>query len=890
MAAETTGTRLSRRARALALAAFRRTVARLDSRFPPGAADTLARDFDALQRDAFLSGGWPALMRVWLDEARSLIGLIRPLPRQPRSALTMGFIQDLREALRALARARGFSLIAMATLAAGIGVTSAGFAVFDAALLRPLPFRDADRLVQVAEWPSTGGGGNVTVAPSAFAEWRARATSFDQLEARITGTAVLTDAGDPVEVRVARVTPGYFALLGEDAVRGRVFGAADAEGGPCLAVISHALWQRRFAVNASIAGGSLSLDGAPCTIAGVLAGDSALDRAPVGVYTVLDLRAAIAAGWGRQLTAIGRLRNGVTLEQASGEMAAIAAAINPARGAAGDGWTTRIFPLRDRIVRGDARRLASIALAAVAVVLLVCCVNVAALFLSRAIARRHESAIRRALGASRWRTARHYLAEAAVLAAGGAIAGWVVGFWTLRLFVSLLPAGVIPPEVPLAMDWRVLAFTAAAAGGAALVCGLLPLLGSTPEASEIRAGGRSLTASRRTGALQHALLVVEIALATTVLAVAALLTVSYERLMAQPPGFEADRVFTARLAVSGPRYESGAAVAAFFERVLETARQAPGVAHAAAVTSLPLDGWLWGTRFVIDGEPQGAAPPAAHIQSATPGYFEAFRIAMRAGRPFRATDTARAAPIAIVNETLARRFVADGKAVGRLLRLGSADSTPLEIVGVAADVKTGGLGDAPLATPEIYVPHAQQPTPVMFLAVKTERDDAGAVLSHLRAAVRAADPLVPLGAVTPMTERVGASASLQRFRATMVALLGGIAGGLALVGVYSIRARQTHARMGEFGIRIALGATRASIIALSLGAGGRPIALGLALGLASAFGLARVIESWLFGIAGTEAWILAAPAAVLGLAGLAASAIPARRAAKADAAAVLRLG
>lgn len=885
MAAEAIRSLAHDRALRVARCVFAFAVRRLRARFPADSADAATGVFDALQREA-AAAGWMPLVRVWAAEARSLATLALRRPRS-RSSLTMGITHDVREAARALGRAPGFSAIAIATLAIGVGVTSAGFAVFDAVLLRPLPYERADRLVQVAEWP-TGGGGNWTVAPQAFLEWRERAQSFERFEARIGGSAVLTGPDGPVQVRVERVTPGYFAALRSTPAEGRLFSDADRAGGPCVAVIGEGFRQRHFADAGRVAGTSLALSGTPCEIVGVVASDAAVDRQVVDVFTLLDVRAMAAADPdGRNLRTLARLADGVSLEQAAAEMQAIAALTNAARGQAGEGWSSRVFPLRDIVLRADTRRLASVALASVGIVLLVAAVNIAALFLSRTVARSHETAIRRALGASRWRTARLSVAEAGLLGTLGAGLGLVLAAWTLKLFTGLMPAATLPPQVAIGIDWRVLLFTSAVTIGVSLVCGLLPALGSTPEAAGIRAAGRSLTASRRTGLLQHGLLVAEVALATVVLSSAALLTISYQRLTAQSAGIDAAHVQTARLGLSGPRYASGQAVAGFYTQVLDDIRRSPDVVSAGAATTLPLGGWLYGTRFLIDGEAADGIPPSAHILSATPGYFDALGIALRAGRAFDDADAAQSAPVAIVNETLARRYIT-GHAIGRRMRLGAADGSPITIVGVMADVKTYGLGDPALATPEIYVPHAQQPAGTMSLVIKTRSDDARAALAHARDAVRRADPMVPLGTVVPMTVRIGASASLERFRATMVGLLGAVAGLLALVGVYSIRARQTHARMGEFSIRLALGATRAQIVGLNLRTGGRMIGVGLAIGLAASFAATQLLEAWLYGVDGREGWILAAAALPLGLAGLAASAIPARRAARAEAAAVLR--
>jgi len=859
---------------------------RLQSRFPGDSVDAVVDVFDALQRDASARGLMP-LLRFWAAEMRSLAA-VAARSSSRRSSPTMGLMNDLREATRALARARGFSAIAIATLAIGVGGTSAGFAIFDAVLLRPLPYEDADRLVQVAEWPTTGTGGNWTVAPAAFLEWRDGARSFEQLEARLGGSAVLTGHDDPVTVRVERVTPGYFRALRAVPIEGRLFSDADRADGACQAVLTAGFRQRALADAGRAPATTISLDGVPCEITGTVADDAVVDRQGADLFLLLDVRAlAVANPEGRNLRTLARLSDGVSLQQATDEMQSLAALTNAARGPSGEGWTSRVFPLRDLVMRADTRRLASVSLASVGIVLLVATVNIAALFLSRNVARTHETAIRRALGASRWRTARLSIAEAGLLGLAGAAAGLVVAAWTLEVFSSLMPAGTLPAQVAIGIDWRVLLFTAAVTLVVSLICGLLPAFDSTPEAMGIRAGGRSLTTSRRTGLLQHGLLIIEVALATVVLSSAALLTISYQQLTAQSPGVDTARLQTARLIVPGPRYASGQATAGFYAQVLDDIRRSPDVVSVGAATSLPLEGWLYGTRFLVDGEATDGVPPSAHILSATPGYFETLGVPLRAGRAFDATDAAHATPVAVVNETLARRFIS-GDAVGRRMRLGSSTGTLLEIIGVVADVKTYGLGDASLATPEIYLAHAQQPASSMALVIRTRTDDASGALAHAREAVRRADPLVPFGPVIPMTARIGASASLERFRATMVGLLGAVAGLLALVGVYSIRARQTHARMSEFCIRLALGSTRRQVVALNLLTGGRVIATGLTIGLLASFAATRLLATWLYGVAGFEGWILAGAAAVLGLAGMAASAIPARRAARADAAAVLR--
>jgi putative ABC transport system permease protein len=586
----------------------------------------------------------------------------------------------------------------------------------------------------------------------------------------------------------------------------------------------------------------------------------------------------------------------VSVAQAHAELAAIAADFNATRGPAGQGWTVAITPFRDVVLRQDTRQLAWMLFAAVAVVLAVACVNVASLSLSRAVDRGRELVLRSALGASRWRVFRLLMVESVLLALAGGAAGILMGSLALRLFLALVPPGTLPAEAAVALDLRALLFTAGLAMAAAFVFGTLPAWrGSAGSpARALAAGGRGCSPSRASGRFHTTLLAIEVALAMVLVTTATLLGVSFGRLTGVSPGFVTTDIQTAQVSVPATRYPDATSVAAFYERVVDAIRRQPQVQHASAVTSLPLGGWLFGTRFVVEGVPADPArPTSAHIQHATRDYFETFGIPIAAGRSFDSNDTAQAPLVAVVNQTFVKRFIGDGPALNRRVTLGIDTTAGLRdqawtIVGVAGDVKTGALSDRDLATPEIYVPHTQSPMPALFLAARAAPGRTADAASALRTAVRSVDPDLPISAIVSMDERLGRSVNTQRFRTSMIVTFAALAGVLATLGVYAVRARAVRARRREMGVRAALGATRADILRLLVGQALRPVAAGLLLGAGASLLTSRALRQWLFETDATDPVVLTVAAAALGGAALLASWLPARREAGADPLAVLR--
>ena len=796
----------------------------------------------------------------------------------------MDFLRyDLRDALRALLRSRAYMAAVVVTLGVGIGVNTAIFSLADAVLLKPLPYPQPERLVRVAEWPHTGG--NFTMAPAAYLAWRDQARSFTHFEARVGTVLAIARSNTVEEVSGLRVTPGYFDMLGITPSEGRAFTADDARpGAACVAVVS-----RRFqATRGDDPKAPLRINGTPCDVVGVLPADSVYDRVRADVYQPLAFDAAQAQNQGRTLTVLGRLRDGVAIETASSEMASIAAAFNATRGSAGRGWTTALTPLRDVLIGADVRWLARVLFAAVVAVLLVGCLNVSGLSVTRTIARRRELAIRLALGASRMRLFQHVIAESVVLAALGGTAGLLLGSWGLRAFLALAPAGTVPAEADVSLDGRALLFTAVIALATALLSGIVPAArGTSAPASEALSGTRTAGPSRSTALVHRSLLVLEVALAVILVIGATALVTSFLRLTSVDPGFHPGQVLTTRVSLPSERYRTAEQVANFYRSLLDELRRTPGVEHAAAVTSLPLGGWRFGTTFFVRGESFDAArPPSAHIQHTSDGYIETLGLSMAEGRWFTAAEAERGPRLAVVNETFARRFVTGGSAVGR--QLGQpGDSAEWEIVGVVRDVKTGSLADRANATPEIYVPHPQAPAPSMFVAVRGS--EVSTLAGALRTGIRAVDREVAIGTMLTMDDRLDTSVARDRFRMTLIGSSAVLALMLACLGIYAVRAQAVASRLREMGVRLAMGATPRQLLATVLRQGMQQVMTGIVLGTIASAWLASALEPWLFSTRVSEPRVLLMAAALFALAGFAASWIPARRAAKVDPLVLLRI-
>ena len=877
-----------------AAALFRLGVRRTRHHYPPGSDAAMSAHFEAAQAAAWDAGGVLGLVRYWIDEARSLLRLRARRDSAhdsgaPDAAFrpAAGLQHDVRDAWRALAGSPGYTALVVTTLAIGIGANTAIFSIVDALLFKPLPYAAADRLVRIAELHPTGGWN--TVSPENLVAWRRAATSFAGIEARHAGTARLAMivGNEPSEVVAARVSSGYFALLGVAPQAGRLFTSGDdLSRGPCEVVVSHRLWTARFGASPGAIGSGIRLGSEACEIVGVLPRDSVFDRTLADVYTAIVLD---PDEQGHFLNVYARLRPGVTVEQAGAEMVSVAAAVHRARPERQFEWSAEVRPLRDVVVRDDARRLVWVLFAAVGVVLLVACVNVAGLTLSRGIARQREVAVRMSLGASRWRIIRHLTVEGLLLASAGAALGLLAAAWMLTGAEAVLPAGALPAEAMAALDWRTLGFTAAVAVATALLAAFLPAWQTTRTAASdaLRAGGRSVAGSRGVRRLHALLLAGEIALATVLIAGAALLVVSFSRLVNVNPGFPAERLLTFNVLLADSRASDDARLVELYARIVAELDRLGNVESAAAITSLPLAGWRYGTTFAVEGVPNDAnRPSAAHIQVALGPYFETIGIPIVEGRSFPAFQRADGQRELVVNQTFARRFLTGGPAVGRRVRVGGPADPAWTVVGVMQDIKTGSLDDE--TPPEIYVPFAQSPNASVAFAVRTATEDPRAVLRDVASAVALVDPSLPIGSVRTMHERLSVSVELQRFQTATMTGLAGMALIIACLGVFAVRSQAVAGRTREIGIRLALGSTPRDVLRLSLGQGAPPILIGLVVGMAVAIYGARVIERWLFDTPSADPLSVGAAALLIALAATAASWIPARRAARVDPIVALR--
>jgi len=805
----------------------------------------------------------------------------------------MSFLTDCRQAWRALMHTPMFTATAVLTLALGIGANSAIFSLVDGVLIKALPYPEADQLVAVAELPPSRVRN--TVAPLSFLAWQESAHSFTGLAARQSDSIVMLDGGAPEEIRAARVSVSYFDVLGVPPALGRAFAAGDGQpGAPCVMLLSDRLWARRWARDRNLIGESIGLSDGACQIVGVLPPGSAFDRVPFQAYTPLAFTRANAPR-GHFLTVIGRLRSGTTAAQAGQEMAVLAASINREDPVKAD-WSAQVEPWRDTVVRADSRRLVLVLFGAVAVVLLVACINVASLALVRASARRRDVSIRLALGAGARRLFSHYLAESLLVVSAGGVLGLFVAQWCVAAFMALSPAGTLPSEAAVALDWRAVVFTGLVIIIVSVVAGSVPAWQSLrATASEaLRGESRTTTPSVSTRRTQSALLMVQVALAMVLVTGAATLGVSFARLTRVDPGFDPRGMVTFRLSAP-PSGRSDEQVAMFHAQVLDELRRQPAAASVGGSTSLPLHGWLYGTTVRVDAvAPTDPAHMNAHVQHVVGDYFDALGIPLKEGRAFSDADQRSPAKVAIVNDTFTRRFIGEGPALGRRLHLGISNTgsggppVTWEVIGVIRDVKTGGLGDAALLTPEVYVPFGQAPMPTVSYVARARDARVAVTLDMVREAVERIDSTVPIGAFEPGDALVEDSVVTQRFRTMLLMAFAGLTLVIAVIGVYAIRTQAVVSRLREVGIRLALGATRSQVMYLVVGQGLRLVSAGIALGLVASYAARSAVQQWLFGVDVYDALPLVLAMATLGGAALVASWLPARRATRVSALESLR--
>ena len=807
-------------------------------------------------------------------------------------------LQDLRYGVRVLLKSRGFALVAVVTLALGIGASTAAFSVVHAVLLRPLPFPEQERLFIAWKSDATSANPFVELSVPDFRDWQAQSQSFDGLAAMPTTVYgygyVLTGRGEPVLLESAKVTGRFFDLLGARAATGRVFDERDDRvGGPAVVVLSDRLWRERFGASPEVVGQTVTLNQTAFNVIGVMPPAFTF---PTGVDLWVPLQ-AVANPRGMEnrgavyLQTVGRLKDGVTREQAAAELDAIIARLAaqyPETQAAGH--RVVLTPLADHLF-GDAKPALWALFGATALLLLVGAANIANLMLARATSRRRELAVRVALGASRWRLAAQLLVESLVLALVGGAAGLLLASWLIELLAALAPAD-IPRLEDVSLSGTALLASVAFTLVTTAVFGLLPALSASRfNLSETlsEAGGK-LTNARTGNRLRGALVVGEVALTLVLVAGASLILRSFLNLSGVPLGFDPRGVLTMQLRPTGARYAAPEARREFFRQLIERLEAQPGVAAASGVLIRPLEGTVgWDYPFAAEGQPADEARhnPEANFEVINPHYFRAFAVPLKAGREFDERDRAGAEPAVIVSQSLAERYYGSAAAaVGKRIKLApdEADEPWRAVVGVAGDVRYRELQSTRL---DIYVPHAQATPSLNHFAVRSTLGPSDA-LALVRREVAALDPELAVSRVATMEEQVAVRLARPRFTAVLLNWLALMALLLAAVGIFGVTAYAVAQRTRELGLRVALGARPRDILLLVVGHGLKLAALGIVPGLLGALVMTRWLSSLLYGVSASDPLTYAGVALLTACVALLACLVPARRATKVDPMVALR--
>ena len=813
-------------------------------------------------------------------------------------------LKDLRHSFRIFRQSPGFATAAVAALALGIGANTAIFSVVNAVLLKPVAFQDPDRIVMFLT--TSPQGSSPGSSPAKFQHFREQTAVVQDVASFRTGVVNYTGGSFPEQLRSGQVSADFFRLLGAPIVRGRTFSAEeDSPKGPKVVVLSAQLWQRRFQSDPDVVGRTISLSGDPHTVIGVLgAGFDVQEFGPppeVWVPFQLDPN---TSDQGHYFRSMGRLKPGVTLDQARARLQASAAEYKqkfPTALRPNDAFS--VEPLRESVVR-NVRSSLFVLVGAVSFVLLIACANVANLLLVRATGRRREIAIRAAVGAGRGRIIRQLLTESVVLSLAGGVLGLIIGMIGIRALLAINTAGL--PRIGqdgelVGLDWRVLGFALAVSMGTGVLFGLIPALqGSRADLSVTlkESGARSGTGVRQ-NKTRSALVVVEVALAVILLVGSALLIRTSIALRQVDPGFDTANVLTMRMSLSGPRFLESVGVERMVRDGVERLQAIPGVEVASATCCVPLEGG-YGLPFVIVGRPlEGTAHGGGGWLTISPGYFDVFRIPVKQGRAFTDRDTRNAPPVVIINEAMAKQFwpksdpLSDRLVIGRHVMREFAGEPERQIIGVVGNVRDGGLNDEP--GPTMYIPQGQVPdaanalnvrlTPIAWvLRTKVEPHSVSAAVQE---ALREASGL-PVSDIRTMSEVVSRSTSRDRFNMWLMTVFGASALLLAAIGIYGLMAYSVAQRTQEIGIRLALGAEARQVKNMVVMQGLRLALAGVALGLVSAFLLSRVLAALLYGVSARDPVVFVVVPVLLTSVALLAVWLPASRASRVDPIVALR--
>ena len=782
-------------------------------------------------------------------------------------------LQDLRYGFRMLLKQPGFTVVAVVTLALGIGANTAIFSVVNAVLLRPLPFSDSQRLVMVWNRGVAAAGGDRTpLAVADVLDWRAQNHVFEGVAAFSPTNLNYSGGDNPVQVRGANVTANFLSVLGLGVQLGRDFQSADEKtSGPATVIVSDQFWRNHLNADPQAIGRTIKLNGAPANIIGVMPPQVNFPSSEVQLWRALQIDQPKRRG-PYFLRGLARLTPGVTIEQAVADTKGIKSSFD------GGNFTFNIISVNDYIV-GDVRPALIALLVAVTLVLLIAAVNVANLTLVRSASRAKEISIRSALGASRSRIVQRLLTESVLLAVAGGVVGTLCALWGVSLLVKFAPEN-LPRVDQIKVDGFVLLWTALISLATGVVFGLVPAWqNSRLNLNEVlRDGGRGTSESpgRRRG--RGVLVVTELALAVMLVTGAGLLIKSLWRLQRVDTGIDPQRVLTAQYSLRGQRYREQQPIREFAERLLTQTQSLPGVQGVAVSNSLPPDETDYSSGFTIEGQDQ--SEHVAYFTIVSPDYFRVLGIPLRSGRAFTGADVADSQRVVLINETLQRDFLSGQDPIGRRINIGSKQEPQWNtIVGVVGDVKYNGIADD--VQPALYYPISQQPT-WGSLVIKTDVADPLSVTSAVRNEIKKIDPDVPLTNVATMDDRLSKSVAQPRFRTTLIALFAVVALVLACVGIYGVISYSVTLRTHEIGIRMALGAQRAHVLKMVIGQAIVLAIAGVALGLTGSYALTSLMSKLLFGVKPTDPATFLITAAILSFTALIASYLPARRATKID--------
>jgi predicted permease len=787
--------------------------------------------------------------------------------------------QEIQHCLRSLGKSPGFTILAILALALGIGANTAIFSVVNGVLLRPLAYGDPDRLVTILHF------GQDPVSPDDYLDWRKQSRSFQQMGAAQVWNAPLTGRDDAEVLSGMQVSPNIFSLLGVPAFRGQTFNSGDDQPGHGhVAVLSHRLWQRRFGGDPKIIGQQVILNGESYTVNGIMPESFHFapfwaTNADVWVPLLLDKR--LNDRGGRSLRIFARLRDGVPLEQAQADIDVICRRLEAEYPATNAGMTAQVVPLQEKVV-SNIRPTLLVLLGTVGFVLLIACSNVANLMLVRANGRMKETAVRLALGSSRWRVIRQSLVESLLLSLAGAAMATVIASWGIRGLIASLPAESLPRLNEVGIDKTVLAFTALIALLTGVVCGLAPALRAfrTDLQETLKSGGRGSTAGRPEHRTRSLLVISEVALALMLLVGAGLMLRTFEQLEAVDPGFDPHHLLTLEVAAAGKSYRTGPSRIRFFDQLRPRLEAVPGVESVSFINHLPISGDIWTLGIIIYGRPNpppGQQPTAAY-RVVQPGYFATMKIHMLEGRDFNSHDLRDTTPVAIVNEGLAKHHWPGEDAMGQRLRLGA---NWLTIVGVIKNVKQTDWTQNP--DDEIYLPYAQSDAQFGYMTlVMRAHGDPLALSTPVEEQVRALDKDVPIAHVQSMEQVIADKLWRGRLAMTLLGLFAAVAVTLAALGIYGAISYSVSQRTGEIGIRMALGADSGDVLRMVLRQGLMTVGIGVVVGLCGAWILTRTLGTMLYGVTATDPITFVAVPVLLTALSTVACCLPALRASKVD--------